>query len=300
MTDAGLVQFPTVVGGDVPVVNLDGVRRGRTGPRRADAGQHLPRQDHQVGRSGDRQAQPERQAAVAGDRRRPSLGRFGHDLHLHQLSVQGQRRNGSPTSAPAPPSNGRSASAPRATKASPNNVTQTKGAIGYVEYAYALQNKMASVDMINADGKRVAAERRGVPGGRGQRRLGQVRPLLRHSDQSAGRDHLADRRRDLHPDVQAARGHGGRGRSAQVLQLGLHQRQPSGRGRSTTCRCRRRSSLRSRRPGPTNQDVRRQAGVRRQVALTRTDSRGVRGRPDFAPGAALPTAPPEFGRRRWR
>ncbi len=37
-----------------------------------------------------------------------------------------------------------------------NNVAQTKGAIGYVEYAYALQNKMASVDMINLDGKAVA------------------------------------------------------------------------------------------------------------------------------------------------
>ncbi|MGB3584763.1 MAG: phosphate ABC transporter substrate-binding protein PstS, partial [Roseiarcus sp.] len=33
---------------------------------------------------------------------------------------------------------------------------QTKGAIGYVEYAYALENKMASVKMINQDGKAVA------------------------------------------------------------------------------------------------------------------------------------------------
>jgi phosphate transport system substrate-binding protein len=36
-----------------------------------------------------------------------------------------------------------------------NNVAQTKGAIGYVEYAYALQNKMTSIDMMNADGKKV-------------------------------------------------------------------------------------------------------------------------------------------------
>ena len=33
---------------------------------------------------------------------------------------------------------------------------QTKGAIGYVEYAYALENKMTSVKMINKDGKAVA------------------------------------------------------------------------------------------------------------------------------------------------
>ncbi len=37
-----------------------------------------------------------------------------------------------------------------------NNVTQTKGSIGYVEYAYALQNKMTTVKMINLDGKTVA------------------------------------------------------------------------------------------------------------------------------------------------
>ena len=37
-----------------------------------------------------------------------------------------------------------------------NNVANTKGAIGYVEYAYAKQNKMTAVEMINRDGKVVA------------------------------------------------------------------------------------------------------------------------------------------------
>jgi PBP superfamily domain len=37
-----------------------------------------------------------------------------------------------------------------------NNVIQTKGAIGYVEYAYAKQNKMTYVNMINKDGKSVS------------------------------------------------------------------------------------------------------------------------------------------------
>ena len=37
-----------------------------------------------------------------------------------------------------------------------NNVTQTKGSIGYVEYAYAKQNKMTSLNMMNKDGKAVA------------------------------------------------------------------------------------------------------------------------------------------------
>ena len=37
-----------------------------------------------------------------------------------------------------------------------NNVSQTKGAIGYVEYAYALENKMTTLDLVNHDGKTVA------------------------------------------------------------------------------------------------------------------------------------------------
>jgi phosphate transport system substrate-binding protein len=36
-----------------------------------------------------------------------------------------------------------------------NNVAQTKGAIGYVEYAYAKQNKLTFTQMINKDGKPV-------------------------------------------------------------------------------------------------------------------------------------------------
>jgi phosphate transport system substrate-binding protein len=36
-----------------------------------------------------------------------------------------------------------------------NNVSQTKGSIGYVEYAYALQNKLVYTKMINKDGKSV-------------------------------------------------------------------------------------------------------------------------------------------------
>jgi phosphate transport system substrate-binding protein len=39
-----------------------------------------------------------------------------------------------------------------------NNVVQTKGSIGYVEYAYAKQNKLTYANMINKEGKTVAPE----------------------------------------------------------------------------------------------------------------------------------------------
>ena len=37
-----------------------------------------------------------------------------------------------------------------------NNVAQTKGSIGYVEYAYAKQNKLTFTKMVNKSGKTVA------------------------------------------------------------------------------------------------------------------------------------------------
>ena len=37
-----------------------------------------------------------------------------------------------------------------------NNVGQTKGSIGYVEYAYAKQNKLTNTKLVNRDGKSVA------------------------------------------------------------------------------------------------------------------------------------------------
>jgi phosphate transport system substrate-binding protein len=37
-----------------------------------------------------------------------------------------------------------------------NNVAQTKGAMGYVEYAYAKQNNLTNTKMINKDGRTVA------------------------------------------------------------------------------------------------------------------------------------------------
>jgi ABC-type phosphate transport system substrate-binding protein len=41
-----------------------------------------------------------------------------------------------------------------------NNVAQTKGSIGYVEYAYAKQNKLTLPKMVNKDGKSVLRPRR--------------------------------------------------------------------------------------------------------------------------------------------
>ena len=57
---------------------------------RSAAGRHLYGQGQEVERPGDQEAERGRQASQPGDHGRPSFGRFRHDLHLHQLSEQGQ------------------------------------------------------------------------------------------------------------------------------------------------------------------------------------------------------------------
>ena len=64
-----------------------------------------------------------------------------------------------------------------------NNVAQTKGSIGYVETAYAKQNKLTTTKLINRDGKAVAAVPEVDHGGRGRSRLGPCTRILRDPDQ---------------------------------------------------------------------------------------------------------------------
>ncbi len=127
------VQFPTVMGGIVPVVNLDGIKPGELTHRRPDARQDLSRRDQEVERSGDQEAQSDAKLPGPGDRGRAPFGRFGHDLHLHQLSLEGQRRSGSRkvgvnTSVEWPVGIGA-----KGNEGVANNVANTKGSIGYVE-----------------------------------------------------------------------------------------------------------------------------------------------------------------------
>jgi len=68
-----------------------------------------------------------------------------------------------------------------------SNVQATKNAIGYVEYAYAVQNKLVSPDLINSDGKRVAAEVLKASSLLLRMQSGWLKKLLSNLDQSAGR-----------------------------------------------------------------------------------------------------------------
>ena len=200
----GLVQFPMVMGGIVPVVNLEGIKPGELvldGPTLAKIflGEIKTWDD-----AGDRRSST---PAPSCRRRRSSscIARTGR-----------ARPSTSPTTWPRSARTGsrRSASTRRCewpvgigakgNEGVANNVAQTKGSIGYVEYAYAKQNKLTYTKMINKDGKTVAPTSDSVPGRRRQCRLEFAARLRRDPHQPARRPVLADDGRDLDPDVQAA------------------------------------------------------------------------------------------------
>ncbi len=74
-----------------------------------------------------------------------------------------------------------------------NNVAQTKGSIGYVEYAYAKQNKLTFTKMVNKDGKTVSPTSEAFQAAAANADWNSPAGLRRHPRQPAGRPVLADR-----------------------------------------------------------------------------------------------------------
>ena len=155
LTASGLLQFPTVVGGDVPVVNLDGIGPNDLvldGPTLANIflGK-ITKWDDPAIKALNPNAKLPSNAIVVVHRSDGSGTTFIFTDYLSKVSPDWKSTVGASTSVEWPVGIGA-----KGNEGVANNVAQTKGAIGYVEYAYALENKMASVKMINQDGKAVA------------------------------------------------------------------------------------------------------------------------------------------------
>ena len=101
------------------------------------------RQDHELERPGDQEAQPGRQPARHEDHGRPPLRQLGHDLQLHRLPLDASARRGSRRSARASRSTGRPARAAAAARASPAPSHRPPAAIGYVDVALRAQEPPA-------------------------------------------------------------------------------------------------------------------------------------------------------------
>ena len=111
-----------------------------------------------------------------------------------------------------------------------NNVSQTKGSIGYVEYAYALQNKMTYAKMVNKDGKTVAPTGEAFQAAAANADWNSAPGFGLILANQPGTEVSANDGSDIHPHAQTVTRPGGRGRGAQVLCLGLHQGRQDGRG----------------------------------------------------------------------
>jgi len=155
LKDAGLIQFPTVVGGDVPVVNIDGVKAGELmldGPTLANIFLGaITKWDDPAIKKLNPDAKLPSDPIVVVHRSDGSGTTFIFTDYLSKVSADWKSKVGSSTAVEWPVGIGA-----KGNEGVANNVSQTKGAIGYVEYAYAKQNKMASVNMVNSDGKSVA------------------------------------------------------------------------------------------------------------------------------------------------
>jgi phosphate transport system substrate-binding protein len=157
LTDNGLVQFPMVMGGIVPVINVEGIKPGELvldGPTLAKIflGTITKWDDEAIKKLNPKAALPS--SAVAVVHRSDGSGTtFNFTNYLNKVSSEWKDKVGSDASVEWPVGIGA-----KGNEGVANNVAQTKGSIGYVEYAYAKQNKMTHTSMVNKDGKTVAPE----------------------------------------------------------------------------------------------------------------------------------------------
>lgn len=150
----GLVQWPMVMGGIVPVVNVDGVSPGDLvldGPTLADIflGKVKNWDDAAIKRLNPNAKLPS--SAIAVVHRSDGSGTtFNFTDYLAKVSANWKSDVGSATAVEWPVGIGA-----KGNEGVANNVANTKGAIGYVEYAYAKQNKLTYTKLMNMDGKTV-------------------------------------------------------------------------------------------------------------------------------------------------
>ncbi|MEJ1960276.1 MAG: phosphate ABC transporter substrate-binding protein PstS [Gammaproteobacteria bacterium] len=155
LKEAGLVQFPMIIGGVVPVVNVKGVEAGQLtldGPTLAAMylGEIAKWNDARIRKLNPKLALPD--LAIAPIYRSDGSGtNFLFTDYLSKSSPKFKDSVGAATSVQWPSGIGA-----KGNEGVANMTTQTGGAIGYVEYAYAKQNKMATALMVNKAGKAVA------------------------------------------------------------------------------------------------------------------------------------------------
>ena len=152
LADAGLGQFPVVIGGVVPVVNIEGVEAGKlhfTGPLLADIfmGKVQKWNDKAIADLNPGVKLPETLITVV-HRSDGSGTTFNWVNYLSKVSPEWKEKVGEGTSVQWPTGVGG-----KGNEGVAAYVKQIKDSLGYVELAYALQNKMAYAAVQNKAGK---------------------------------------------------------------------------------------------------------------------------------------------------
>jgi phosphate transport system substrate-binding protein len=147
----GLLQFPIVIGGDVPVVNLPGIAPGAlklTGPVLADIylGKITNWNDKAIADLNAGLKLPDQAIAVV-HRSDGSGTTYIWVDYLAKVSAEWKEKVGVSTAVDWPARLGGKGNEGVAAL-----TLRMSGAIGYVEYAYAKQNKMTYVQVRNKDG----------------------------------------------------------------------------------------------------------------------------------------------------
>jgi len=150
----GLVQWPMVMGAIVPVVNLEGVKPGEMvldGETLANIyiGKITKWDDPAIKKLNPKVSLPS--DAITVVRRSDGSGTtFNFTDYLSKVSADWKTKVGSGTAVEWPVGVGA-----KGNEGVAGNVGQTKNSIGYVEYAYAKQNKLTYTGLVNSAGKTV-------------------------------------------------------------------------------------------------------------------------------------------------
>ncbi|MDD5057860.1 MAG: phosphate ABC transporter substrate-binding protein PstS [Sideroxydans sp.] len=152
---AGLTQFPAVIGGVVPVVNIPGVAPGQLkldSKVLADIfmGKITKWNDPRIAADNAGVALPDQSIFVV-HRADGSGTTFIFTTYLSQVSLEWKRSVGGDKAVAWPVGMGG-----KGNEGVASYVQRSKNSIGYVEYAYALQNKMTFTQLKNRDGQYVS------------------------------------------------------------------------------------------------------------------------------------------------
>ena len=150
----GLAQWPMIMGGIVPVVNVEGVKPGDLvldGPTLADIflGKITKWDDAAIKKLNPSVKLPSEAISVV-HRADGSGTTFNFTDYLSKVSPDWKSKVGSSTAVEWPVGVGA-----KGNEGVAGNVGQAKNSIGYVEYAYAKQNKLTYTALINKGGKTI-------------------------------------------------------------------------------------------------------------------------------------------------